>query len=117
MRMTLLLVLLAACATEEPPSAAARRRIALGLDDAPLPLKRAMKKLEPFEEAIDRGRVTLDDALRIENLLQRAQPRDDPGFAEALDEARVLARDLVDGGGAALQAACADCHARFREDG
>lgn len=118
MRKTLLFLLLAACAAEDdkPPSAAERRRIALGLDDKPLSLKRAMKKLEPFEEAIDKGAVSLDDALRIENLLQRAEH--DAEMAAAMDAARAKAAALVAGGPAdALQASCADCHATFREDG
>jgi cytochrome c553 len=112
-----LLILLAGCGQEPDPEAALeRRRIALGLDETPLTVKRAMVRLDKLdvEARLEAGADT-DLALRIENLLGRFPFDEAP---ELLAASRTAAGALVRGSGSAeeLLTSCADCHAKHREE-
>jgi cytochrome c553 len=112
-----LVILLAGCGQEPDPGAALeRRRIALGLEDAPLSVKRAMVRLDKLdvEARLEQG-AGLDLALTVENLLDRFEFEKEPGLLEA---SRAAARALVAGTGSAedLLTSCAACHARHREE-
>jgi len=142
MRPYLLLpALLAACADPGPDleTELQARRAALGLPKEPLPLKAAMQEMQrrAFEPLL--GRVgsrrlpppeVLDAALRMENLLARAEPAGAEGrahdpaafdalLADARDRAFALARAVASGNEGTpeaygLLATCVNCHRRFR---
>jgi len=137
MRLVLLTVI-AACGAAHESDALARRRIAMGLPDAPMPLKEAMAELER-RGSLDwlrtgggegvggagggrrGGGEGVEEAIRIENLLDRAQPAE-PSYARfevLLDLARAYATELVRGAPGAREAllqSCIACHAEFREE-
>jgi hypothetical protein len=126
-RLYLLAALLAACsgddaATREKLEKLRSRRAALGLDPEPLAMAEAMQRIEKagYEAALVRGDLGLDDALRLENLLVRAQPGAIP--EGMLHRARRLVSEYVHAlaGGerpttGPLVRSCVDCHLKYRE--
>jgi hypothetical protein len=123
-RLYLLAALLAACSGENAATLdkLRSRRIALGLEAEPLPMAEAMQRIDKarYETALARGDLTLDDALRLENLLVRAQPGEIP--EGMLHRARRLVSEYVHALAEGerpttgpLVRSCVDCHLKYRE--
>jgi len=117
-------VLVAACADDDVATRERlrTRRAALGLESAPLPMAAAMEGIERagYEKALARGDLALDDALRLENLLVRAEPGDVP--EGMLNRARRLVSEYVHAlaagerpAGGPLVRSCVDCHLKYRQ--
>jgi len=98
------------------------RRAALGLQDTPqLAVEDAMKEMDlgGYERRLANGRLGLEEALKVENLLRRIDAADRPDEFRALLKTAVessgrYARSLTDAAAQELGGACIDCHVTYR---
>ncbi len=120
-----LLLLTAACSRDAATGPIDRnaRRAALGLQDTPrLSFVQAMDEIDEagFERRLAAGKLGLDDALRLQNLLVRANAANRPDeFLSYLARTREAAGRHVDEmseeTGRILLESCVDCHVTYRQ--